>query len=80
MGIEADAAARVAFDHRLPDLERLVVLADLEADVAGLEQFARGAVLDDRSALGGGFFLVLRSLSKEGSWQEEEQRERKVAE
>ena len=51
VGFEADRAARVALDDRLPDLERLFVLADLEAGVAGLQELAGGAILDDRSAL-----------------------------
>ena len=37
VGLEADLALRVAFDHRLPDFQRLLVLAEFEPGVAGLQ-------------------------------------------
>ena len=58
MRLEADRAARVALDYGFPDLQRLLVLADLKPRIAGLHQLPRRPVLDDRAALGF-FFLSL---------------------
>jgi hypothetical protein len=56
MRLEADRAARVALDHGFPDLQCLLVLADLKPRVARLHQLACRAILDEGTALG---FLLL---------------------
>ena len=71
VGVEADTAARVALDDRLPDLDCLVGLIGLEAQVAGIEEFARGAVFDNRAAHRWLFAILLRVEQREGEKQEE---------
>ena len=69
--IEADAAARVALDDRLPDLERLVGLVCVVAEVAGIEEFTRRAILDDRAAHGR-FLGGVLGVERRGDEQEQE--------
>jgi hypothetical protein len=66
--VEADRAAGIALDHGFPDLQRLLVLANLKPCVARLHELARRAILDEGAALGF-FFLGL------GNGEEKEQEE-----
>ena len=51
MGFEADLAARIALDHRFPNLEGLFVFAEFKAGVASLQEFTGSAVLDNGASL-----------------------------
>ena len=50
VGQEPYLAQRIPFDDRAPQLEPLVALSGVHPQIPGLEQPARGAVLDDRPA------------------------------
>ena len=59
VSIEAVLAARIAFDDRLPDLDRLGGFFPFQTVIAGLEQIACRLVLDKGTAWGLVVFLVL---------------------
>ena len=62
VGVEADLAARVAFDHGLPHFERLGGFVGFESGVAGFEQLAGSAVFDDGTAFA--LLLILGGVGR----------------
>ena len=50
MGSETHSAARISFDHRPPDFQRLGDFFGVVTGLAGLNQLASSAIFDDRAA------------------------------
>ena len=45
-----DSTGRVTFNHGFPDLDRLGCFVCFQSSITGLDQFLRGAILDDRAS------------------------------
>ena len=52
VGIEPHFRTRIALDYRPPNLLRLLRLVSFKSGVTGIEQFFRGAILDNGAPCG----------------------------
>ena len=79
VGVKAQAAARIALDDRLPDLDGLGGLVGIEASIARFDQLLRGPIFHDRTSHRGGagfFHRGCGSLGQERSANEQNQQTR----